>query len=250
MRIESASATNRGRVRDSNADAVALHPRLGLFAVADGVGTDRRGDVAARIAVECLKEWFSHPGTRWPAPGFAPRGQELMWVLRQAIEECHRRILRDPQRETPAGRMATTIAALAIRRGQTVVAHVGDSRVYRLRAGKLTRLTRDHSFVQELVDKGMMDPANAKSSPMGGVILRALGFEERFEVEARAVDLEPGDVALLCTDGLSGELSDADLGAILSTRASARRMVETLVDAALQRGGDDNVSCVVVRRQA
>jgi serine/threonine protein phosphatase PrpC len=129
MRIESASATNRGRVRNTNADAVALHPRLGLFAVADGVGTDRRGDVAARIAVECLKERFSQPSTRWPAPGVAPRGQELVWSLRQAIEECHRRILHEPQRETAAGRMATTVAALAIRRGQTVVAHVGDSRV-------------------------------------------------------------------------------------------------------------------------
>jgi hypothetical protein len=83
----------------------------------------------------------------------------------------------------------------------------------------------------------MMDPAKAKSSPMGSVILRALGFEERFEVETQAVDIQPGDVALLCTDGLSGEVSDADLGAILNSGAPARRMVETLVDAALQSGG-------------
>jgi serine/threonine protein phosphatase PrpC len=103
--------------------------------------------------------------------------------------------------------------------------------------GSSACLTRDHSFVQEQIDKGLMDPAEAKTSPMGGVIMRALGFEERFEVETQAVDIQPGDVALLCTDGLWGEVSDADLGAILSTRASARRLVETLVEAALQRGG-------------
>lgn len=250
MRIESASATNRGLVRDTNDDAVGRYPRLGLFAVADGVGTERRGDVAARMALECLKERFSHPSTRWPAPGLAPRGQELEWSLRLAIEECHRRILRDPQRITPAGRMATTVAALAFRRGQTVVAHVGDSRVYRLRSGQLSRLTRDHSFVQDQIDKGKMDPAEAMSSPMANVIMRALGFEERFAVETQAVDIQPGDVALLCTDGLSGEVSDADLGAVLNSGAPARRMVETLIDAALQSGGGDNVSCVVVRRRA
>lgn len=250
MRIESASATNRGRIRDVNADAVALYPKLGLFAVADGVGTDRGGDVAARIAVECLKGWFSRPTTRWPAPGVAPQGQELMWSVRHAVEECHRRILQESHRAMGRSGMATTLAGLAFRRGQTVVAHVGDSRVYRLRSGQLTRLTRDHSFVQDLVDRGMMDPAKAKSSPMGHVILRAVGLEERFEVEARTVDIEPGDVALLCTDGLSGEVSDPDLGAILSTRAPVRVMVEALVDAALQRGASDNVSCVVLRRHA
>jgi len=228
----SAAKTDTGRRRLRNEDDFICEPPL--FAVADGMGGARAGEVAAGIAAAALEE-----------AGAETRGAEGVIAL---IAEANRRIwersLADPE---TAGMGAVVTAALVDAAAGTVaIGHVGDSRAYLLRNGTLEQLTTDHSLVAELVESGVLTPEEAERHPQRSAITRALGTEPAVDVDSFTVAAEPGDVFLLCSDGLSIMVADEDIAsAIEAADRDPARAAEALVAAANARGGEDNVTVVL-----
>jgi PPM family protein phosphatase len=227
-----AGLTDPGRRRLRNEDAFICEPPL--FAVADGMGGARAGEIAAGLAATALEE-----------AGSDTHGTEGVAAL---ITEANRRIwersLADPQ---TAGMGTTVTAALVDTATGTVgIGHVGDSRAYLLRGGELAQLTTDHSLVAELVQSGVLTPEEAERHPQRSAITRALGTEPSVEVDTFTVQAEPGDLFLVCSDGLPVMVSDDDvLAAIEQADRDPSRAAEALVAAANARGGEDNITVVL-----
>lgn len=234
--VTSASGrTHRGCRRDENQDRLYIGERA--FAVADGIGGRRGGGVAAEIALGPM-----------PALDRACLDRaDVEHSLRAAMEEANTRV-RARGRTTPAlADMGTTLTAMALAGTDIHVAHVGDSRLYRLRNGVLAQLTTDHTFVQQLVERGQLSPTEADGHPNSNVITRAVGTRSEVEIDALTIDLAVGDTFLICSDGLSGTLDDDTLAAALASTASASDIVDALIDEAIRVGVQDNVTAVVIR---
>lgn len=227
---ELAEASHEGRVRDHNEDRALAGPDV--IAVADGMGGASAGEVAADMAVE-----------RVASLGAPVTGTELADAIERANAEIFAAAGADPAK---AG-MGTTITAGAIEDGTLEVAHVGDSRAYLWRDGDLEQVTNDHSVVAELVRRGTLTPEEASRHPHRNVITRALGAEEQVEVDRMSLDLRPGDVVLLCSDGLTGHLSDDQIVTVLREGGSLRAIADRLVRRTNQAGGTDNVTVVLAR---
>jgi protein phosphatase len=236
-----------GMHRDSNEDSFGVLPSAGLFMVADGMGGTAAGEVASRLVVHEVRNAVDDGDTTWwpetsvTGPDSAPRR------FMSGIHRGNRRILTLASRDRRKRGMGTTFAGLLVLPRSAMIAHVGDSRVYRLRSGKLGLLTHDHTLVNELIDRGFLNPEDAATSPRRHVLTRAVGVLETVEVDARIVDTRPGDVFLICSDGLHGELSDEEIAAVLTTHADPEFAVLRLIQLANQKGGRDNVTAVVVR---
>ncbi|BDG17372.1 PP2C family protein-serine/threonine phosphatase [Thermus brockianus] len=226
--------THPGRKRPKNEDAIghALTPWGGVFVVADGMGGHRTGEVAARLAVESILE---HLKDKEPSPK----------ALLEAFERANERIFREAQRPENRG-MGTTATSLVLDLPYALIAHVGDSRAYLLRQGELTLLTEDHSWVAERVRQGLLTPEEARTHRWRNVITNALGSFPQARVDLLGLKLEPGDVFLLCTDGLSGVLDERTLQEVLKT-FPPEEAAKRLVALANEWGGPDNVSAIVVR---
>lgn len=247
-----AALTDVGRVRAHNEDAFLAEPTVGLYAVADGMGGHAAGEVASAMAIETLRERLA--GREAPDPR-ASDPADLRDRLAQTLRDAGRAI-HDRGRERPEQRgMGTTATSLLLRPdGGLLIGHVGDSRAYRLRGGELSRMTRDHTVVQERVERGELTPEQARHHPASGVLTRALGVPEAITPDTHAGEWEEGDLYLLCSDGLTGMLSDDELrrtlrsGGAESGRPEAlEELARALVDAANERGGRDNVTVVLVR---
>jgi serine/threonine protein phosphatase PrpC len=240
-----AAHTHVGR-RAHNEDHHLADERAGLFAVADGMGGYEGGAVASRIAVECLRRYFDArgrpPGDEESGARPRPRGAnddeaEIGLAVRAASSAVHR------CRRGRLASMGTTLAALWLHSGSAVVGHVGDSRVYRLRRGRLVRLTRDHSLAELVRERGA-DEATARR--VAHLLTRSLGQSpETVLPDLRTEDVTPGDVFLLCSDGLTDVLGDDALAALLGRSAPADAAVD-LVEAAYAAGSGDNITAVVV----
>ncbi|WP_299132508.1 protein phosphatase 2C domain-containing protein [uncultured Amaricoccus sp.] len=232
--VEGAGLTHAGRVRDANEDAILTDPSGALWAVADGMGGYGHGEIAADIVIDTLSR----------LPHGAPPAL-LVTALEAANAEVRRRAA------DGLGRMGATVVAAMVAAEAATIAWVGDSRAYRLSGGRLGRLTHDHSVVQELIDRGQLDPAAAEADPRSHIVTRAIGADERLEVALTATPLTPGDALLLCSDGLSKCVPEAEiatiLGAISGAEAAPAEICAALVEAALHRGAPDNVSVIVVR---
>lgn len=240
MQLAHAVATDVGRVRDQNEDAWLAVPAGRLFAVADGMGGHAAGEVASRLAVETLADALEG------APPVDPdsAGSELGRAVLEAGRRIHEQAERVPERRG----MGTTVTALRfLEGGQALLVHVGDSRAYRLRDGGLRRLTRDHTWVQEQLDRGLISEAGARRHPASSVLTRALGTEPRVEPDLVEVDWRPGDVFLLCSDGLTGPVEEGDIARALRDSPDPESAAAELVRLANQGGGPDNVTAVVVR---
>jgi PPM family protein phosphatase len=233
MRIgRNAGRTDTGRRRMRNEDAFICEPPL--FAVADGMGGARAGEIAAGLAAAALEE----------------AGEEMRGAtgVAELIEEANRRIwersLTDPK---TAGMGTTVTAALVDAAGGTVaIGHVGDSRAYLLRGDAIEQLTTDHSLVAELVESGILTPEEAERHPQRSAITRALGTEPTVDVDAFTVEAAPGDLFLLCSDGLSTMVAEEEVvSAIELAERDPARAAEALVAAANARGGEDNVTAVL-----
>ncbi|QSQ19790.1 serine/threonine-protein phosphatase [Pyxidicoccus parkwayensis] len=243
MRLDSAGQTHIGR-RTHNEDAYCVLPDLGLFVVADGLGGQEGGEVASR----CVVDTFVGFGLRlekdrdstWPTVPDPGRSREEN--LLSACSALAQRNLQ-AQRVGRLREMASTVVALAVGEHGAAVAHVGDSRLYRLRAGKLETMTRDHSLIEELREAGMEPPGG--SGNWRHLITRALGTDNA-EPTVQRLRPEPGDVFLLCSDGLYEPLGMDGLMRRL-TLASAREVCDTLVADAYEAGGRDNITAVVLR---
>ena len=228
MRIEVGSATDIGRVRERNEDSILVEPPL--FVVADGMGGHRGGQVASQLALETLEE-LADGG-----------GGSLAEQVRRANRAVWDRALED---ERLAG-MGTTLTAARIEGSSALIAHVGDSRAYLLRDGMLRQLTTDHTLVARMVSSGEITEAEADVHPHKNVLTRAIGTDEQVEVDEDTIELQAGDRILLCSDGLTGMVTEDQIQAILEHSDGAPRAADRLVKAANRAGGIDNISVVVL----
>lgn len=233
MRIgRAAGVTDTGRRRLRNEDAFICEPPL--FAVADGMGGARAGEIAAGLAAAALEE--ADAKTR------GARGVEAL------IVEANRRIWERAVEDPATAGMGTTVTAALVdaAAGTVAIGHVGDSRAYRLRNGVLEQLTTDHSLVAELVESGILTPEEAEHHPQRSAITRALGTEPSVEVDAFTVDARPGDVFLICSDGLSAMVDDEEVASVVEgAERDVARAAEALVAVANAHGGEDNVTVVL-----
>jgi serine/threonine protein phosphatase PrpC len=240
MKLRACTISETGPVRKSNEDFVGAFPDLDLFVVADGMGGHADGDVASRMAVETIQRFFAEG-----ADGSRPDGERL----KLAVELAHRRIYEEGLRrggESPGRSLGTTVVALKIapdeRRASWV--HVGDSRLYRLRGGRLDLLTADHTLFGQEYREGGSIPA---ALPHTNRLTQALGVSERVDVAAASAAIVPGDLFLLCTDGISGQIEPSVLETELGAGDDLQSIAEALVRLSLEAGGKDNASAVLVR---
>jgi len=230
---DQAYATDTGRQRSANEDSVFV--RAPLFVIADGMGGAQAGEVASKTSVESFDR---------PLPEGPPE-RTLKETIEGANREIHRRARQDPDL---AGMGTTTTAAILDEKGEEVaIGHVGDSRAYRLRRGKLERLTRDHSLVEEMRRKGQLTEAQAEDHPQRSIITRALGPEPEVEVDLQTVPALAGDVFLICSDGLTTMLDDEHIERLLARATSMPNAVRALVDEANRAGGRDNITVIAFR---
>ena len=226
--------THKGNVRRENEDAAWFDERRGVFAVADGMGGHLAGEVASRIAIDAVRR-MAEGGEE---PGIAP--------LQNAVRLAHEEITEHARTHPECAGMGTTLSILWHGGRFLYIAHVGDSRVYRLREGALSQITQDHSLVEGLVRAGLITHEEARVHPRRNIITRALGTEGDNEPDLLAADARPGDVWLLCTDGLNSMIDDALIERALLT-LSPRRAADELIRLALHAGGRDNVTLIIIR---
>jgi protein phosphatase len=248
MKITSFGGTDTGKKRSNNEDAFLLNDAIGIYAVADGVGGNEGGEVASRTAVDTLAASLPDllgDKDRTPPSGIGGAADPAFSALQLAITLANRTI-RSARKATPAlESMGTTLTTLLLRNKHAIIAHVGDSRAYLLRSGRFTQLTNDHSLVGEQVRRGMITREQARTSPVRHVITRALGIDEEVSIDLEKHPLKKGDRFLLCTDGLTEMVGDAEIGSILAG-GEPRESVRKLLAAANKRGGVDNITAVVI----
>ncbi|HEX2092135.1 MAG TPA: protein phosphatase 2C domain-containing protein [Longimicrobiaceae bacterium] len=244
IRWEAAGGSDIGRVRRGNEDAYLLDPRRGIFLVADGMGGHAAGEIASAIAREVV-------GTSLATQvDSGAEGDELSQMMEASIHAAHDAITTYAARHRAARGMGTTLTACVVHPdGGVRIGHVGDSRAYRLRGGVLQQLTRDHTWVQTEVDAGRLSPEAARTHPLSHIITRALGADSADTPDLLVGRLLPGDLLLLCTDGLTGKVEDAELERILAAGLPLDERVAELIRAANLRGGDDNITAVLVEVQ-
>jgi serine/threonine protein phosphatase PrpC len=244
MTAKAAARTSTGRVRSSNEDAFGFRPEHGIYVVCDGMGGAAGGEIASQMAVETVLG-------RMVAPD-GPSGQPSE-KLHEAIADANHAVLERSEREPGLYGMGTTLVALllAADAGATsppaLIAHAGDSRCYLFRGGRLSRITHDHSLVDEQMRIGAMTPEEAERSPFRSVITRAIGTQKSVTEDQVQVEVEHGDVFLLCTDGLTREVNDTRIGELLGAHTDLDTAAQSLIDAANEAGGRDNVTCLLVQ---
>ncbi|HSZ81535.1 MAG TPA: Stp1/IreP family PP2C-type Ser/Thr phosphatase [Polyangia bacterium] len=250
MRITGWGASDVGRKRHHNEDSILCNNELSLFAVADGMGGHLGGERASRMAVEILEREIEKARQEGllsvPVGELAPgEPHPLRTLLRRAVVEADRNIYETATQNPALAGMGTTLTVLLFAGNQVHMGHVGDSRAYLYRDGRARQLTEDHSWIQEQVRAGLISAEEAKESRFRNIITRSVGFEPSVEPDLAAMSVEAGDCFVLCSDGLSNYLSSDELGQVL-TGHFYRDVAKVFVDLANDRGGDDNVTCLVV----
>jgi protein phosphatase len=255
MRLSHVGASDVGRKRTHNEDAYLLLPEESLFCVADGMGGHASGEVAARIAVEEMAEFFRTTGrdedATWPFKMDPSRGYDENRLL-TAVKLANLRIVERSAADERLRGMGTTLVAAHFPKGgdALLVGHVGDSRAYLMRGGALRQLTEDHSLLNDYRKTRPLTPEEIEAFPHKNVIVRALGMKDVVEVDLVSERFAAGDLLLLCSDGLSGMVPDARIAEILRGHPrDLRGAAQALVDAANDGGGQDNVTCVLVQAQ-
>ena len=240
--FEYAAISDPGRVRAHNEDALDVVPACGLVVLADGMGGYAAGEVASDIAVSVIRDVVEQHFLHRPVVA-----DELWQVLVDAVLEANTAILAAASDEPSYRGMGATLVTGLFNGSLLVLAHVGDSRAYRLRDGLLTVLTRDHSVLQERIDAGLVTLEEARRSTIRNLVTRALGAEAVLSVEVHEHSVERGDVYLFCSDGLNDMLTDEDMtGILLNGTGGLEQSCAELVSAANEAGGADNVSVVLV----
>jgi PPM family protein phosphatase len=227
VRLRVGARTDVGRVREGNEDGfVAAEP---LFAVADGMGGHQGGEVASKVALETLQK---------AADGTAD--------LAEVVQEANRAVFTRASQDPALLGMGTTLTAVLVEEHRLHLAHVGDSRMYLARDGRLERITRDHTVVEEMVEQGRLTPEEAAIHPQRSIVTRALGVEEDIQVDELDLDVRPGDRVLLCSDGLTGMVDEGEILRLLTEHRDAQAATDALVDAANRAGGQDNITAVIL----
>ncbi|HEV8623308.1 MAG TPA: Stp1/IreP family PP2C-type Ser/Thr phosphatase [Acidimicrobiia bacterium] len=229
MRFAFGERTDVGRGRPENEDSHLVDPEDGLYAVADGMGGHRAGEVASATAIDALKSAYLG-------------GQRLD----EAVEAANAAVFARAAEDAALRGMGTTLTAIALQDSTALLGHVGDSRAYLMRDGAVAQVTEDHSLVEQLVREGRLTPEEAQNHPQRAIITRALGVDPDVQVDTYRIDLKPGDRLMICSDGLTNMLSDDTIAQTLRRHADPQQAADTLVDMANQAGGDDNITVVLV----
>jgi protein phosphatase len=242
--------TDVGKVRDHNEDTIGSQPDIGLWVLADGMGGYNAGEVASGIAVKTIIELVTQ-ACKTAKRGEIESGTGYMRqtiVLRDAILRANKVINQTAQTQPQCEGMGTTLVASLFYDNKVSIAHVGDSRMYRMRGNRFEQITMDHSLLQELVDRGFYSQEEAQRSTNRNYVTRALGVEANVEVEIQEVEVQKGDYFLMCSDGLPDMVEDEDIHLTISTFSNDVRTVgEQLIKLTNDNGGRDNVSVILVR---
>jgi len=256
MRLNVAGSTDVGLKRTHNEDAFLLLPEEQLYCVADGMGGHASGEVASRLAVEEMAEFFRLTGrddeATWPWREDPARRQDENRVL-TGVKLANLRIHERASSDERLRGMGTTLVCAHFERGAgaVVIGHVGDSRAYLWRGGAMRQLTEDHSLLNDYLKARRLTPEEVESFPHKNVIVRALGMKESVEVDLLRLPLQEGDVVLLCCDGLTGMVPDEQVGELIRQhQGDLKAAAQALVDAANQAGGVDNITCVLAQVHA
>ncbi|MGC2331496.1 MAG: protein phosphatase 2C domain-containing protein [Candidatus Acidiferrales bacterium] len=250
MEMQFGARSDIGCVRENNEDSFRVAPEMSLFVLSDGMGGLASGEIASRLSVDCV---VKHCGDAQLNPSLPLAGKRIEGIseasnrLASAIRLANREVHGAAKEKGNEGQMGATLAAARIDGERLSIAHVGDSRIYRLRGGDFEQLTRDHSFVAEQIYRGRMTAEEAGNSALQSVLIRAIGIDPEVDVDANDELLMEGDTVLLCSDGLTRELSDGQIAGILSENDDGQEAADALVDLAKQAGGGDNITVIVVR---
>jgi protein phosphatase len=245
MRVSWAARTHTGLRRPTNEDSYGVRPDLGLFIVADGMGGHVAGEVASRLAVESIQQALDERAAVGAPPQGAPGPVEPS-ALEPAFRLANRRIAEAIDRQGHLRGMATTASAVLVGPHGATVAHVGDSRVYWLHAGRFVRVTHDHSWVEEQVRAGVLDEAAAIRHPWRNVVTRALSGSDDRAPDLFTLPVAPGDRLLLCSDGLTSVVDDERIEAIVAGPGDLESICDRLVAEANAAGGPDNITVIVL----
>lgn len=240
MRLEYFGKTDVGRKREKNEDSLLLNGKLNLYMVADGMGGHVGGGFASRLAVQTVEEAViqSRPESLEP--------EDCKALLQHAVGMASRRIFEKAASEVNLQGMGTTAVALFFRKNKVYIGNVGDSRAYRIRSNKLEQMTVDHSLVGEQLRAGILKPKEAKEHRLKNIITRSVGFQSNVEVDSEVRMAKPGDFYLLCSDGLYNLVEDEEMLDVV-THQNLQNACQQLIDIANSRGGDDNITVVLVK---
>jgi protein phosphatase len=251
MKISFQAVTDVGRKRKGNEDALFLNPEQRLFVVADGMGGHAAGEVASKIAVDSINEFVTLTGG----------DEEITWPfgldetisydgnrLKSAIRHANRKVLEATREKVEYEGMATTVAAVLVDGDLANIGHVGDSRIYLWSAGELGQLTSDHSWVNEQIHNGVISAEQARNHPLRNVVTRALGGKQDLAVDMQSRRMKAGEMLLLCSDGLTTMVPDEEIAQVLADAAGdVDKGAHALVDEANARGGEDNITVVLLK---
>lgn len=251
-RVIVAGETNVGMKRSHNEDGFTMMEEADdhLYVVADGMGGHASGEVASRMALDTLREFFSatasDPEATWPYKMDKSRGYEENRLI-TSIKLANLRIYESAQRDPKLRGMGTTVVGILVVAEGVLVAHVGDSRAYRLRDGALEQLTEDHSLLNDYIKMKKLTDEEIKNFPHKNVIVRALGMKESVKVDTMLDPPKPGDVYILCSDGLSGPVTDPDIREITNSTNDLKEACSRLIEKANANGGPDNITVVCAK---
>lgn len=247
LTVSVAGATDVGPVRSNNEDSYGYDTKAGVFVVSDGMGGAQAGEVASRLAVLTVAEQMatkaadSVGGGQWAK--LSPQGRTLAHAIRSANQAIYTGSQSKPQ----CAGMGATIVAVVVRDDIITVGHVGDSRVYLVRDGNIEQLTQDHSLVAEQVRAGYMTAEEAEESQLQNVITRALGPEEEVDADIQELEAKPGDTLLLACDGITKPVGGGEILQIVTNSPTLQEGCKRLIKAAVDNGGDDNLTCILLR---
>ncbi|WP_287740340.1 Stp1/IreP family PP2C-type Ser/Thr phosphatase [Diaphorobacter sp.] len=246
LSYEFCALTDTGRVRSNNEDAVAIHETVQMVILADGMGGYNAGEVAAGMAIT----YIGTEMVRWlQGDGSAASPSDVRHALEACVDNANHAILGASMSNPQYLGMGTTLVVGVFRDDRLILGHIGDSRCYRWREGLLRQITRDHSWLQEQIDLGLLTPAQAAVSRQRNLVTRALGVDVSVHIEINEFLVEPGDLFILCSDGLTDMLSDADLAELARMPIALQDKAARMVAMANAMGGRDNISVVLAQTQ-
>jgi len=244
MTIELHAAVDPGRARSNNEDSVATDDGVALAVLADGMGGYNAGEVASNMATSFIHTELG----RWLREASSQASDaEVRRAMDICVDNANRAIFNAANSNPQYAGMGTTLVVAVFRDDRVLLGHVGDSRCYRLRSGRLQQITRDHSLLQEQIDAGLITPEQAAFSSNKNLVTRAVGVEDSVLLETHQHEVQPGDLYLLCSDGLSDMLDDGGIAQVLQACDSLETSSRALIDAANDAGGKDNISVILVR---
>lgn len=228
--------TDTGKIRPRNEDSYLVDTARGLFAVCDGMGGHRGGDVASRLAVRTIHAWIKEN----------PPGQSIT-PLEGAIQQANLKVWEESQTNPDLHDMGTTATVALVWENRLFMGHVGDSALFRIRNNQIEKLSRDHTLAEQMVSKGLLSEEDSRSSAYNHILTRAIGIAPRVEVDSCQVPLSPGDAVLICSDGLSDLLTPQDMLAIYRNYSNdLDKIAQEMVQTALARGGYDNITLILL----